>query len=199
MSYMQSVKVAGRRVRLIQAVGTPGNHTLTIIKAVFLGVKEEVKAVCADVLDRQSIPLESDFYYRLVPDQRSWPKIVIRKVPQFDYDVGELFYPATLGTIVTGNDFTIALHAFPVFQQKYGASIPLLREYSSILWDLATANGYTQEIIGAGLPDGEKVYTLEFPKPEVFEQHLLERMPHIYALARTIVKEDKAGPARVAY
>jgi hypothetical protein len=198
MSDTHSVKLTGRSVRLIQVVGIPGNHSISIIKAVFIGVKEEVKAVCADVLDRHSIMIENPVYLRLVPDLRLWPKIVIRKIPQFDYDVGELFYPAMLDTIVTGNEATIALHAFPLFQQHYGATIPLLKEYSSILWDLATANGYTTEIMGAGLSEGEKVYTLNFPKLEIFEQHLLERMPQIYALARKIVKDDITTLARAA-
>jgi hypothetical protein len=73
-----------------------------------------------------------------------------------------------------------------------------LREYSQILWELAIANEYTKEIAGAGLPVGERVYILELPKLEAFEQHLLERMPQIYALARNIVKEAKTGPARAA-
>ena len=205
MSDIQGIKVRGRHLKLIQAVcipKIPNNYTFTVVKAVFLGVKEEVKAVCADMIARKMIPLESDTDSVrdpiLVSDQRSWPKTIIRKIPQFHYDVGEVYYPAMLDTIVTGTDAAIARHAFPVFQQHYGSSIPLLREYSTILWDLATVNGYTQKIIGIGLPEGEQVYTLDFPKLEVFERHLLERMPEIYALARKIVKEDAPGLARAA-
>ena len=198
MSDTRSVKVKGRHVKLVQVVGVRNGGTLTIIKAVFLGVKEEVKAICADVLDKQSILLECDSIPVLLPDRRSWPRVVIRRIPQFDYDVGEVFYPGPLSTIVTGNDNTIAPHAFPVFQTNYGASIPLLKEYAPILWDVATANGYTEEIIGAGLPEGERVYTLNLPKLEVFEQHLLERMPQIYSLALTLVKEDASGFSRAA-
>jgi len=198
MNEIQGIKIKGRHVKLIQAVCTPGRGYLTIIKAVFIGVKEEVKAVCADVLDKQSTLLEDDLYPRLDPDRRFWPRVIIRKIPQFDYDVGEIFYPASLATIVTGNDATIAGHAFPTFQENYGASIPLLKEYSPILWDLAVTNGYITEIVGMGLPADERVYTLQFPKLEVFEQHLLKQIPHIYALARKIVREEMPGIAHAA-
>jgi hypothetical protein len=202
MNDIQGIKIWGRHLKLIQAVCIPNNNTFTVIKAVFLGVKEEVKAICADMIAKKRITLETSpdpvLNPALVSDQRFWPKIVIRKIPQFDYDVGEVFYPEMLDTIVTGNDATIALHAFPVFHQKYGADIPLLREYSPILWDLATSNGYTAEITGIGLPKGEKVHILNFPGPEVFERNLLERMPQIYALARTIVKDDMSGLGRAA-
>lgn len=202
MNDIQGINVRGRHLKLIQAVCIPNNMKLTVIKAVFLGVKEEVKAVCADMLAKKIIWLAtgSDPVHdpMLVSEQRLWPKIVIRKIPQFDYDVGEVFYPSMLDTIVTGTDATIAPHAFPVFQQHYGNSIPLLREYSPILWDLAVANHYTAKITGFGLPEGEQVYIMNFPKVEIFERHLLERMPQIYALARKIVREDTPNLARTA-
>lgn len=198
MNDIQGYKIKGRHAKLIQAVCIPGNHTVTIVKVVVIGVKEAVKAVCADVLDKKSIVLESGPYPNLMPDHRYWPKTVVRRVPQFNYDVGEVYYKDALASIVTGNDETIANHAFPILHQQYGASVPLLKEYSQILWDLATANGYTTEIASLGLPEGERVYTLFFPKLEVFEQHLLERMPLIYAQASQIVKEDATGLTRAA-
>jgi len=198
MNKIQGIKVKGRHAKLIQAVCHPGSYSNMMVKAVFIGVKEEVKALCADVLDRQSIHLESGDGVVLAPNYQEWPRTRVRKVPQFDYDVAEIFYPKSLETIVSGNESTIALHAFPIFQRNYGSSIPLLQEYAVILWELAQANGYTTEVRGFGLPDGERVFTLEIPKLEEFEQHLLERMPQIYALARNIVKEDAACMARAA-
>ena len=197
MNDVQGFKVKGRHAKLIQAVCGSDSYRHTLIKAVFIGVKEEMKAICADVLDRQSICLE-DGGIVLAPDRQEWPRTRVRKVPQFDYDVAEIFYPKSLDTIVSGNDSTIALHAFPIFQQEYGAHMPLLQEYSAILWELALVNEYTKERVGIGLPEGERVFTLKFPKLEIFEQHLLERMPQIYALARNIVKEDAGGLARAA-
>jgi len=209
MNDIQGIKVRGRHAKLIQAVCSPSLHNYIIVKAVFIGVKEEVKSICADVLDEQHIQLEDDACAALAPwlsgtctvlapSLQEWPRTRVRKVPQFDYDVAEIYYPKALDTIVSGNDSTIALRAFPIFQQNYGASIPLLKEYSTILWELAQAYEYTNEIIGVGLPEGERVYTLKFPKFEEFELHLLERIPQIYALARNIVKEDTAGLARAA-
>ena len=197
MNDIQGFKIKGRQAKLIQAVCT-GNYSQTIVKAVFIGVKEEVKAVCADVIARQDIFLESGPCQRLQPDNRYSVRSRVRRIPTFDYDVGEVFYPSVLGTIVTGNDATIALHAFPLFQHHYGASIPLLTEFSSVLWELALANAYPTEITGVGLPEGERVFTLTFPKLEVFEQHLLERMPQIYSLAREMVNDSKAAAARAA-
>lgn len=197
MNDIHGYKIKGKHAKLIQAVCTPG-YPATIVKVVIIGVKEVVKAVCADVLDKKSIVLEDGSDTILMPEPNRWPKTVIRRVPQFDYDVGEIYYKDTLASIVTGNDETIANHAFPILHQQYGGSIPLLREYSRILWDLATANGYTTEIASLGLPEGERVYTLSFPKLEVFEQHLLERMPLIYDQARSIVKGDGPGLGRAA-
>lgn len=198
MNEILGVKVKGRHAKLIQAVCHPGRYSHMMVKAVFIGVKEEVKSICADVLDKQSIHLESGDGVVLAPNLQEWPRTRVRKVPQFDYDVAEIFYPKVLDTIVSGNTSTIALHAFPIFQQNYGAYIPLLKEYSAILWDLAQANGYTSEVRGFGLPEGERVFILKFPKVEEFELHLLERMPQIYSLARNIVKEDRAGLACAA-
>ena len=199
MSDITGIKVKGRRAKLIQAVCIPERGCHRVVKAVFIGVKEVVKAVCADVIDKKSIELESALFPRLTPEQyHHVVRTQVRSIPTFDYDVGEVYYPHALNSIVTGSDSTIALHAFPVFQQNYGASIPLLKEYSSVLWELAVANGYTNEIAGVGLPEGERVFTLKFPELEIFEQHLLERMPRIYSLALEIVKEDVAGLARAA-
>lgn len=199
MNDMTGIKVKGRHAKLIQAVCIPERGCHRIVKAVFIGVKEVVKAVCADVIDRKSIELESALFPRLVPEQCHYGvRSQIRSIPTFDYDVGEVHYPHTLNSIVTGSDSTISFHAFPVFQQNYGASIPLLEEYSPILWELAVANDYTTEIAGMGLPEGERVFTLKFPELKIFEQHLLERMPQIYFLARKIVKENGADLACAA-
>jgi hypothetical protein len=95
---IQGVKVTGRHARLVQAICSPGRHSSTLVKAVFIGVKEEIKAICADVIDERNIRIESDHCPVLAPDLRFHPRIKIRKAAPFEYDMAEVFYEKVLDT-----------------------------------------------------------------------------------------------------
>lgn len=189
METRQSIRVRGSHVQLVQAVCTGSSSFHTIIKAVFMGVKEQVKAVCGDLVARKTVMLEHDDIPRLYPNKKLTARMVISQIRPTDYAIGTVFYPAAMTNIVTGTPETEALHALRVFQREYGDTIPILNECAGILWELSHAQGYAAEVVGVGLEKDEKVYILDLPTFADFEQHLLARLPDIYSLAQGCAKE----------
>lgn len=178
----RSEKVRGRNVRLAQAIFTESPAALFIVKAVFLGVKEEVKAVCGDIVANKSLYLDGSAHVRM--ESRPFPvRLQIREIKPSAYAIGEVWYPEVLKNVVTGQLHDLAVHAFDVFQARYRETIPLVEEFSEILWELALTKGYAQEIGSFGLPPEEQVYLLKLPDEEEFEKDLLGVMPRLHAKA----------------
>lgn len=182
--YTDLPRVNSNRVRLRQALCracNDGEHAL--IRAVFLGVKEEVKAVCADLTMRNDIVVaDHATLTTLKPSHGPSQTRAVTLTPNV-YAVYRFQYPDLVQKVICGRAEDLPFQAFPVFSKIYCHHIPIIEDFAPILWELAVEHGYAVKLEAYGLDDGIEAYMLDLPSPEKFEPHLMNVLPELARLA----------------
>lgn len=181
--YADLPRVNGNRVRLRQALckECDGGHLL--VRAVFMGVKEEVKAVCAELAMRNDVKIaDHDTLSTLKPNHSFSQTRAVTLTPNV-YAAYRFQYPDIVQSVICGRAGDLPFQAFPVFSKIYCHHIPVIEDFATILWDLAVEHGYAEQLETFGLDSGLEAYLLNLPSPEKFEPHLMNVLPELAQLA----------------
>ncbi len=183
MNITASPHIIGTNVKLVQAICMNSRHSAQVIKAVFIGVAEEVKAVCADLVCKKTVSFTAgdsvkSFYAPHMPG-----KTITRQLAPTGYAVGLVYYPGLLGKVVCGQPEELAARAFRLFRKEFGQSLPLIEEFAPILWNMAKDYGYADKLRIFGLEPGEEVYTLNLPSIDTLEELLMPEIPRFIDIA----------------
>lgn len=182
-SYNDLPRVNSNKVRLRQALCKKNGDEHELIRAVFLGVKEEVKAVCADLVMRKEIAVtDHDTLTTLKPSHSSSQTRAVTLTPNV-YAVYRFQYPDLVQRVICGLAEDLPFQAFPIFSKVYCHHIPVIEDFAPILWDLAVEHEYAVKLETYGLDSGLEAYMLDLPSPEKFEPHLMEVLPELARLA----------------
>ena len=184
--YTDLPRVNSNRVRLVQALCMECHGGHTLVRAVFLGVKEEVKAVCAELAMRNEVSVaDHEILSTLKPHHYVSQTRAVTLTPNV-YTAYRFQYPDLIQKVICGQKEDLPLLAFPVFSRCYCHHIPLIKDFAEVLWELALENGYVEELVTFGMNSGLKAYMLDLPSPEKFEPHFAAVLPRLAQLAPAV-------------
>lgn len=185
-AYTDLPRVNSNRVRLVQALCKECRDGHTLIRGVFLGVKEEVKAVCAELTLRNEAKIaDHETLSILKPQHYASQTRAVTLTPNV-YAAYRFQYPDLIQKVICGQKKELPFLAFPIFSRHYCHHIPIIEDFAEVLWELALKNEYAEELVTFGMENGLAAYMLELPAPEHFEPHLLEVLPQLAQLAPAV-------------
>lgn len=177
-------KVFKEKAWVIQGVFIPDPSSFTLVKVLFVGVKEAVRAINATFLQNGKIELDDGATLCLYP--KTHAKLCLKPIGGTPYVVGGIYHPDILAETVYGKS-TAAIHAqaLPLFKRL---GLPLLEAWMPTLCAIAIQKGYAQQLHTLGV-EGE-AWRLSLPTQEVFAQSMEEHLPDLLALAQAVASQD---------
>lgn len=182
---MNYPKVCHENVWLVQAITTQAiTHEENIVKALFIGVKESVKAVCAKAFGNGRDRLTINFTNRdPVILQNAAAKVAYRPIAGSPYIIGSLSHPDSIANMVSGQDkHTIYAQAFTIFKRHL--DLPIIYEWVPVFWRIALEHGFAMPLNTYGTT--HSCWHLNISSSEDFIARVEDRLSELHHIANKI-------------
>lgn len=179
-------RVYNEKAWLVQAITTQNVTSDEVcFKACFMGVKESVKAVCANALgngrDRLAITFVDRGSFRLLQEPA---RFTIKQLTGSPYVIGCIYHQDILKNVIaTQNTHDIHTQAYSIFKRHL--NFPIIPEWMPILWKIATTHGFAMPLNAVGTDD-LSCFHVTLPSSEIFMSFVEAQLNELYHAAKAV-------------